>query len=69
MPPSADLITLDVTGLPDDIVQPGSLVDLIGPDISLEEVADLAGTIGYEILTGLGQRASRTFLGGPPEEL
>ena len=65
---SMDLITLDVTGLPDDIVQPGSLVDLIGPDVSLEEVAHLAGTIGYEILTGLGQRASRTFLGGPPED-
>jgi alanine racemase len=65
---SMDLITLDVTTVPDELVQPGQLVDLIGPDISLEEVARLAGTISYEILTGLGQRASRTFLGGPPEE-
>jgi alanine racemase len=64
---SMDLITLDVTGLPDELVQPGSLVDLIGPEISLEEVAELAGTINYEILTGLGQRASRIFLGGPRE--
>lgn len=63
---SMDLVTLDVTGLPDDLVQPGSLVDLIGPDITLEEVAERAGTIPYEILTRLGQRASRTFLGGPP---
>jgi alanine racemase len=59
---SMDLITLDVTGLPDELVQPGSLVDLIGPEISLEEVADLAGTINYEILTRLSQRATRNIL-------
>jgi alanine racemase len=61
---SMDLITLDVTGVPDDLVQPGSMVTLIGPDISLEEVAERAGTISYEILTRLGQRARRKFLGG-----
>jgi len=65
---SMDLITLDVTGLPDDLVQPGGLVDLIGPDISLEEVARLAGTINYEILTRLSQRARRRFVGGPGRE-
>jgi alanine racemase len=62
---SMDLITLDVTGLPDAVVQPGCLVDLIGPDISLEEVAQRAGTINYEILTRLSQRARRRYLGGP----
>jgi len=62
---SMDLITLDVTGVPDELVQPGCMVDLIGPDISLEEVAERAGTINYEILTRLGQRARRKFLGGP----
>jgi alanine racemase len=62
---SMDLITLDVTGVPDELVQPDCLVDLIGPDISLEEVAKLAGTINYEILTRLSQRARRRFLGGP----
>lgn len=66
---SMDLITLDVSGLADELVQPGCLVDLIGPGISLEEVAELAGTIPYEILTGLGQRASRIFLGGPPQDI
>jgi len=64
---SMDLITLDVTGLPDELVQPDGLVDLIGPDITLEEVAALAGTINYEILTRLSQRARRRYLGGPPE--
>ena len=62
---SMDMITLDVTGLPDAVVQPGCLVDLIGPDISLEEVAERAGTINYEILTRLSQRARRRYLGGP----
>jgi alanine racemase len=62
---SMDLITLDVTGVPDERVQPGCMVDLIGPDISLEEVAERAGTINYEILTRLGQRARRKYLGGP----
>jgi alanine racemase len=62
---SMDLITLDVSDVPDDLVQPGSMVDLIGPDISLEEVAERAGTISYEILTQLSQRARRKFLGGP----
>lgn len=62
---SMDLITLDVTGVPSEFVQPGCMVDLIGPDISLEEVAERAGTINYEILTRLSQRARREFLGGP----
>ena len=46
----------------------GCRVDLIGPDISLEEVARRAGTINYEILTRLGQRAQRRFLGGPERD-
>jgi alanine racemase len=62
---SMDLITLDVSGVPDERVQPGCLVDLIGPDISLEEVAERAGTINYEILTRLSQRARRLYIGGP----
>ena len=62
---SMDLITLDVTGVADELVQPGCMVELIGPDISLEEVAERAGTINYEILTRLGQRARRKYLGGP----
>jgi len=64
---SMDLITLDVTGLPDELVQPDCAVDLIGPEISLEEVAQRAATINYEILTRLSQRARRRYLGGTPK--
>jgi alanine racemase len=59
-----DMIALDVTGLPDEFCQAGQMVDLIGPDLSLEEVADLAGTINYELLTRLSQRADRRYTGG-----
>jgi alanine racemase len=61
---SMDTIMLDVTRVPDDLLQVGIMVDLIGPGISLEEVAELAGTINYEILTRLSQRARRKYLGG-----
>jgi alanine racemase len=61
---SMDSIMLDVTAVPDELLRTGLMVDLIGPGISLEEVAELAGTINYEILTRLSQRARRKYLGG-----
>ena len=59
---SMDLITLDVTAVPDSIAIPGAMVDLIGPNNTVDAVAEAAGTIGYEILTSLGQRYSRTYI-------
>ena len=61
---SMDLITLDVTGARPDSAHPGALVDLIGPELPVDDVAEAAGTIGYEILTALGQRYHRVYLGG-----
>ena len=60
---SMDLITLDVTAVPPDDCQPGRPVELIGGAVSLDELAAAAGTIAYEILTGLGPRLQRTYLG------
>ena len=61
---SMDLITLDVTEAPQDATRPGALVDLIGGEgPSLDDVADKAGTIGYEILTALGRRYHRHYVG------
>ena len=37
----------------------GDFVQFIGDQVSLDEVARLAGTIPYEILTGLGARIQR----------
>jgi len=58
-----DLISVDVTGLPDGAVRRGDLVTLIGDDLTIDEVGERAGTIGYEILTSLGRRYARTYSG------
>ena len=60
---SMDLVTLDVSAVPPERAQPGALVDMIGGGIPLDEVAEAAGTIPYEILTALGQRYTRTYTG------
>lgn len=61
---SMDLITVDISDIPDDLTRPGMLADLIGPLNSVDDVAAKAGTIGYEILTQLGRRYHRVFTGG-----
>ena len=47
-----------------EAARPGAFVDLIGADLSTDEVAEAAGTIGYEILTSLGRRYHRVYRGG-----
>jgi alanine racemase len=58
---SMDLMAIDVTDLPDNAVRRGHMVTLIGQDISVDDVASVAGTIGYEVLTSLGQRYHRVY--------
>lgn len=62
---SMDLITVDITRLPDGAVHPGTLAEVIGPHRTPDQVASEAGTIGYEILTSLGRRYARRHVGGP----
>lgn len=52
---SMDLLTVDVTDLGFD---PAALT-ILGPKQTVDQLADRAGTIGYEILTSLGRRYSR----------
>lgn len=61
---SMDCLAIDVTGIPADRVQEGMPLDLIGPNRPLEDAADAAGTIGYELLTSLGNRYHRSWHGG-----
>lgn len=61
---SMDLITVDVTGLPDDYTRPGASVQLIGGNARTDDVAQAAGTIGYELLTRIGPRCARQYRGG-----
>ncbi|WP_245307886.1 alanine racemase [Hoeflea sp. IMCC20628] len=58
-----DLTMFDVTDLPDGAINPGDWIELLGPTIPLEEAADAAGTISYELLTSLGRRYARSYLG------
>jgi alanine racemase len=58
---SMDLITLDVTDVP---CAPGDLVELLGPDQGIDALAGMAGTIGHEVLTSLGRRYRRDYIGG-----
>ena len=61
---SMDLITVDVTDVPETQVKRGDTVTLIGGDLTVDEVGRRAGTIGYEILTNLGSRYARAYRGG-----
>jgi alanine racemase len=59
---SMDLIALDVGTLPRAHVRVGDAVELIGSTVGIDEVASAAGTISYEILTGLGRRLMRDYV-------
>jgi alanine racemase len=58
---SMDLITLDVSDILD--VRTGAEVEFIGDNISLENLAEAAGTASYEILTSLPRRIPRDYTG------
>ncbi|RCS23183.1 alanine racemase [Phyllobacterium salinisoli] len=59
-----DLTSFDVTDVPEDAIGIGDHIELFGANIALDDVARAAGTIGYELLTGLGLRYHRRYIGG-----
>ena len=60
---SMDLIIIDVSEAPAEAARRGSTVTLIGGPLDLEAVGAGARTIGYEILTRLGRRHTRRYVG------
>ena len=54
---SMDMLAVDLTQAPD--AQPGDKVELWGRHVSVDEVAQHAGTIAYELLTGVTMRVPR----------
>lgn len=60
-----DVTVIDVSAVPDPAA--GEAATFLGRDgeasVRLEDVAEICGTIGYEILTGLGGRLPRTVAG------
>ena len=58
---SMDLTTLDVT---DARCAPGDMAEFLGAHQGIDAVAEMAGTIAHEVLTSLGGRLRRTYIGG-----
>ena len=54
---SMDLLTIDVT----NVKGTPEMLDLLGPHQSIDDLAGVIDTIGYEILTGLGHRYARRY--------
>lgn len=57
---SMDMLAVDLNPAPDAAV--GDRVELWGGQVSVDEVAASAGTIGYELLTGVTARVPRHYL-------
>ncbi len=58
---SMDLITVDITDIPEELVHRSMFVEIIGRHILVEDLARQGSTIGYEILTSLGNRYKRIY--------
>ncbi|MDB5593200.1 MAG: alr [Hyphomicrobiales bacterium] len=59
---SMDLTVIDITDVPEAEIGPETQACLLGPEISIDDLGAKAGTIGYEILTRLGQRYHRIYV-------
>ncbi len=61
---SMDLATFDLSAVPAEAARPGAMIDLLDTDIGVDDLGARAGSVGYEILTALGRRYHRSYLGG-----
>jgi len=59
---SMDTVMLDITDAAPLLHRIGETIQVIGEDLPLERYAEGAGTLAYEILTGLSRRAKRAYL-------
>jgi alanine racemase len=56
-----DMIMLDVSSVPETKLEHMNYVELLGDNITVDELAFRARTIGYEVLTSLGNRFERIY--------
>lgn len=61
---SMDLTTFDISAVPENAIGTGDDIDMICEHHTIDDLAEEAGTIGYEILTSLGRRYAREYTGG-----
>lgn len=57
---SMDMIAADISHL----AEVPDALDILGPQQGVDDLAAIAGTIGYEILTSLGARYARRYVSG-----
>jgi alanine racemase len=60
---SMDFITVDVTDVPEGLTRRGGWVEVMGQRVTVDDLTDKAGTIGYELLSRLGPRVLRVYEG------
>ena len=61
---SMDSTIFDVTDVPGaESLEVGYSIELLGDHISIDELADAVGTVGYEVLTSFGSRYQRCYMG------
>jgi alanine racemase len=60
---SMDLTTFDVSDVPESATQPGMMIELLNERHTVDDLAREADTIGYEVLTNLGKRYQRRYIG------
>ena len=53
---SMDLLAVDITDFTENTVKTGDYAQLLGNQFTVDDLAERAGTIGYEVLTNLGRR-------------
>lgn len=58
---SMDLVMFDITEASG--VARGGFIELIGAEMTVDKLAAFAGTISYEVLTSIGRRAHRVYVG------
>jgi alanine racemase len=54
-----DMTMIDVTGIPG--IKQGDEVIIFGKEIPIQDLANWAGTIPYEIMTGISERVKRVY--------
>jgi alanine racemase len=63
---SMDMLAVDVSGVPSALAKRGNEVEIFGTEVPIDTVATAAGTISYEVLTRIGDRATKRYLAPMP---
>ena len=61
---SMDMLAVDVSAVDESFCRPGMPVTLFGGAVDIDAQAQAAGTIAYELLTRMGPRVQRRYIGG-----